>query len=74
MFSNLGFSQILELGVLDTFGTFAAAGAISSNGTSEGDTGTKPGGGEILTPSVWSKGLAGELSLLIEEKIIHNYI
>ncbi|TXE18566.1 DUF3494 domain-containing protein [Psychroserpens burtonensis] len=42
-FSSLSFSQTLELGTLQPFGTFAGSGAVTNGGTSAGDAGTNAG-------------------------------
>ncbi|MFT4849236.1 MAG: putative repeat protein (TIGR01451 family) [Sediminicola sp.] len=42
-FSSLSFSQTLQLGTLEPFGTFAGVGAVTNSGTSTGDAGTNAG-------------------------------
>jgi uncharacterized repeat protein (TIGR01451 family) len=42
-FSSITFSQTLDLGILETFETFAGAGAVTNSGTSSGDVGTNLG-------------------------------
>ena len=43
IFSNVSFSQTLELGVLSSFETFAGVGAVTNGGTSNGNAGTNTG-------------------------------
>ena len=43
IFSNINFSQTLELGVLSSFETFAGVGAVTNGGTSNGNAGTNTG-------------------------------
>jgi hypothetical protein len=43
LFSNVSFSQTLELGTLDSFGAFSGTGGIANSGQIEGDTGTYNG-------------------------------
>jgi hypothetical protein len=43
LFSSIGFSQTLELGTLQPFGSFAGSGAVTNSGTAEGDAGTNAG-------------------------------
>jgi uncharacterized repeat protein (TIGR01451 family) len=43
LLSSISFSQTLELGTLEPFGSFAGVGAVTSSGTSTGDAGTNAG-------------------------------
>jgi uncharacterized repeat protein (TIGR01451 family) len=43
LLSSISFSQTLELGTLEPFGTFAGQGAVTNSGTSTGDAGTNAG-------------------------------
>ncbi|WP_339614603.1 ice-binding family protein [uncultured Winogradskyella sp.] len=43
LLTSISFSQTLQLGTLEPFGTFAGQGAVTNSGTSTGDAGTNAG-------------------------------